>query len=228
MRHRLRNHIVLAGFTVVCLVVAVATGPAAAAADRLSIVSAYLCLFLLGAALLIGPVNAIRKGRPLLNSYVRRDTGIWATLSGFLHFFLANVLAMNYEYLGIYVENSSLPPSAEIREELYLWGTILGYVIAVLFIVLLVLSNDRIVRKVGVKWWKRIQRASYGAFIFTCAHAFAFQVLETRQALWVGLVLGVTTLVILGQVLGIVFVTKLRMGRLGKATQTNSRTLQNL
>jgi len=183
MNRRLKNHTALIAIIAICLGIAVISGPGAAAADRLSIVSAYLCLFLLGAALLIGPSYAIRKRKLPVNSYTRRDIGIWAALIGLLHFYLANVLAMNYEYLGIYVENASMPPAPEIRSELYSWGTILGYVIAVIFIVLLVLSNDWMLRKIGLKWWKRIQRVSYFGFLFTCAHAFAFQVLESREAL---------------------------------------------
>jgi sulfoxide reductase heme-binding subunit YedZ len=220
MNQRLKNHTALIATIVVCLGAAAAIGPSAAAADRLSIVSAYLCLVLLGAALLIGPMHAFRKGRPLANSYIRRDIGIWAALSGLMHFYLANVLAMNYEYLGIYVENAPVPPSAEIRRELYSWGVILGYVIAVLFIVLLALSNDWIVQKVGLKWWKRIQRVSYLGFLFTSAHAFAFQALESREVLWIIVVLLITLLVLFGQASGIASVKKGRAKRLPKVAHT--------
>ncbi len=221
MNQRLKNHASLTAITAVSLGVSAAIGPAAAAGDQLSIVSAYLCLFLLGAALLIGPFHAFREGKPLGNSYIRRDIGIWAALNGLLHFYLANVLSMNYEYLGIYVENSPVPPSPEIRSELYSWGTILGYVIAVLFIVLLTLSNDWMVRKVGLKWWKRIQRLSYLGFLFTCAHAFVFQVLESRETLWIVVILLVTVLVLIGQGYGFATVKRLRMGQLRKAVHTD-------
>ena len=208
MNRRLYHHAALLAVTAVCLGIAVIGGSSDGPADRLSIVSAYLCLLLLGVALLIGPSHAIRKHRPLANSYIRRDIGTWGALNGLLHFYLANVLAMNYEYLGIYVENAALPPGPEIRSDLYAWGTILGYVIAVLFIVLLVLSSDRMLRKIGLKWWKRIQRVSYFGFLFTCAHAFAFQVLESREALWVYVVLLITLLVLLAQAIGILSVKK--------------------
>jgi DMSO/TMAO reductase YedYZ heme-binding membrane subunit len=160
--------------------------------------------------LLIGPLNVLRTGRLVSNSYVRRDTGIWAAMMGLLHFYLANVLSMTYEYLGIYVENSALPPSAAIRSSLYTWGTVFGYVIAVLFIVLLVLSSDRMMRKVGLKWWKRIQRISYLGFILTCIHALAFQVLETRSLFWVLVVLVITVMIAAGQWMGVRAVRKNR------------------
>ncbi len=221
MNRRLKNHVALAALTAICLGVAAASGPAAAVADQLSIVSAYLCLFLLGVALLIGPFHAIRKGKPLAHSYIRRDIGVWAALNGLLHFYLANILSMNYEYLGIYVENATAPPSVAMRSDLYNWGTILGYVVAVLFIVLLALSNDWIVRKIGLKWWKRLQRVSYFGFIFTCAHAFAFQILESREALWVCVVLLVTVLVFVGQSFGIAAIKKWRTGQFKQAVHTD-------
>jgi sulfoxide reductase heme-binding subunit YedZ len=208
MKQRLKNHTTLIIITAVCLGASAVIGPDAEAADRLSIVSAYLCLVLLGAALLIGPYHAFRQGRPLMNTSIRRDIGIWGALSGLLHFYLANLLSMNYEYLGIYVEAAPVPPSPEIRSELYSWGTISGYVIAVLFVVLLALSNDWAMRKIGLKWWKRIQRVSYVGFLLTCVHAFLFQVLESREALWVVVVILITLAVFFGQVRGIYSIMK--------------------
>jgi DMSO/TMAO reductase YedYZ heme-binding membrane subunit len=210
MNPRLKNHITLSVVAIGSLGIAGLSGPAGGAADRLSIVSAYLCLLLLGAALLIGPAHVLRTGRLLVNSYIRRDTGIWAAMTGLLHFYLANVLSMNYEYLALFVENPVVPPSAVIRSNLYSWGTIFGYVIAVLFIVLLVLSSDWMMRKVGLKWWKRIQRVSYLGFILTCIHAFIFQVLETRSLVWVLVVLVITVMIAAGQWMGVRAVRKNR------------------
>jgi DMSO/TMAO reductase YedYZ heme-binding membrane subunit len=210
MARRLYNHSLLIACSAMSLGIAVISGPAPGAADRLSIVSAYLCLFLLAMVLLIGPWSVVKTGRKAVNIYVRRDIGIWAALTGLMHFYLANVLSMNYEYLGIFVENAALPPSAEIRSELYSWGTISGYVIAVFFIILIGLSSDRSMRFLGVKWWKRIQRISYVAFVLTCVHGFAFQVLESREMFWFGVIGLVILMALTGQVLGIASVRKTR------------------
>ena len=208
MNPRLKNHLVLLALTAISLGVAAISGPDGGAADRLSIVSAYVCLALLGVALLIGPLNVLRKGRLASNIYVRRDTGIWAALNGLLHFYLANVLSMNYEYLALFVDSAALPPSAAIRNSLYSLGTIFGYIIALLFIILLLLSSDWMLRKLGLKWWKRIQRVSYVGFALTCLHAFAFQVLETRALVWVVFVLAITALIVIGQYMGFMAVRR--------------------
>lgn len=209
--HRSRKyHAILAILVFTALGLAVVSGPGAGAADRLSIVSAYLCLFLLGGALIYGPVHAARNGKPLGNSPTRRSIGVWSALTGLLHFVLANVLSMTYEYLGIYVENATAQPSPEIRSELYSSGTISGYVVAVLFILLAALSNDRMLRLLGMKRWKRIQRTSYIVFLLTCGHAFAFQVLETRPAIWVSVVLLVLLIIASSQAFGLFSILRSR------------------
>jgi sulfoxide reductase heme-binding subunit YedZ len=208
MNARVKNHLALFMATGISLGVAAISGPGAGAADRLSIVSAYVCLVLLGVALLIGPLNVLQQGRLVSNSYVRRDTGIWAALNGLLHFYLANVLSMNYEYLALFVDNAALPPSAAIRNSLYSLGTIIGFFVAVLFIVLLLLSSDWMLRKLGLKWWKRIQRVSYLVFALTVLHALAFQVLETRALVWVIAVFAITALILVGQYMGFMAVKR--------------------
>ena len=197
MNHRLRNHLGLAALSVGGAVVAAAAGNEATAPDRVSIVTAYQCLLLLAVALLIGPWQSRRTGRPVLNSHLRRDIGIWAGLTGLAHFWLGNQLSMNFEYLGVWVNDPNLTPGPAVREELYMWGTIAGYVVAVLILLLLALSSDRMLKWAGAKWWKRLQRSAYAMFVLTVAHAFIFQVIESRAWLWVAVVT-VTALVVAG------------------------------
>ena len=54
--------------------------------DTVSVVTAYLSLALLIAALAIGPLQARRTGKGILNSHQRRDLGIWVAILGLIHF----------------------------------------------------------------------------------------------------------------------------------------------
>jgi len=195
MNKRLRNHAWLAAISCALLWIPSLSGDEGTLADRVSILSSYLCLYLFAAALLVGPLKVWRNGQPLLNNHLRRDIGVWGGLAGLLHFWLANVLAMTWQYVGIFVENAAAPPSAAVRDQLYLWGTILGYVVAVVILILLTLSSDRMLRWMGKRWWKRLQRLTYLAFVATVIHAFAFQVLESRPSPWIILVTVVTAVV---------------------------------
>jgi sulfoxide reductase heme-binding subunit YedZ len=174
------HHLILAGLSLCPLAVAAVGGPVDQVLDRLSITSAYLFLALLCAGLSVGPLRALKSGRPTLNSHLRRDIGIWAALAGLLHLYLAMVASMTPEYMALFVDIANPAPSAAVRRELYSWSVIAGLVVGVLLLVLLTLSNDKSLRLLGSRWWKRLHRSSYIAFVLTVLHGFAFQVLESR------------------------------------------------
>ncbi len=219
MRRRWVRHLAFAAVLTGIMLVAAASGPEAGALDRQSIVSAYLCLGLLCGALLIGPWHAISEGRVMSNNYLRRDIGIWAALIGMAHFLLANMLAMNYAYLDLYVNEAVAAPSAEVRRQLYGSGTIMGYIVAVLFLLLLSLSSDRVMRWVGLRWWKRLQRSSYVAFALTALHGFAFQALESRPSVWILVVVAASVTALGGQLWGM---TALRRSMRTSGTPRNT------
>jgi sulfoxide reductase heme-binding subunit YedZ len=178
---RLKHHLILAVLVVAGIGAVALSGTEASLMDAVSISSAYLCLALLCAGLAIGPLHAIRTGRPYLNNYLRRDIGIWAALTGLLHFYAGNVVAMSAVYIEAFVDIVGPGPSGAMRRELFSWVTIAGTVVAVLLLLLLALSSDRSLRFVGTRWWKRLHRTSYVAFVLTAAHGLAFQVLESRM-----------------------------------------------
>jgi len=193
---RWQHHALLAvGSVLVFGLTAVFLG-AESTADQLSFATAYLCLFYLAAALLIGPVQSGRGGQVLLNNYLRRDVGIWAALTGLVHFIVATDLSMSQTYMADYVAIDAGNFPAQLRMQFFTWGTIAGLLIAVLLILLLVLSNDRVLRRLGSKWWKRLQRSAYFAFALTVAHGLAFQALESRSAFLI-IVLALTTAVVI-------------------------------
>ncbi len=203
---RVKHHLVLAGINGACCAAAVMSGPTTQLSDRLSIVTAYLCLGLLCTGLAIGPVRAIRTGRPSVNNYLRRDIGIWAALTGLAHLAIATALSMTPEYMQIYVNIANIPPSQIIREALFTWGTIAGLVVGVVLLLLLGLSNDRSLRWLGVRRWKRLHWTSYLAFALTAAHGLAFQALESRTRGLIAVVLIASVTVLILQMTAIRFV----------------------
>ena len=164
--------------------------------ERVSIGSAWLCMAFLVAALSIGPL-LIKQGKsPQLNIHLRRDIGIWSALTGLQHFVAGNVVAMSQDYIGLYVRIAEQPGEA-VREQMFSVGSILGTLVALLFLLLLCLSSDRAMRLLGVKWWKRLQLSAHGVLWLTVAHGIAFQLLEARYAaLFVLLMLAVVALIL--------------------------------
>lgn len=182
---RLKRHVLLGLACVLILGAAAATVTSEGLIDRLSITTAWLCAVLLGIVLLIGPFESMRSGRRPVNHLLRRDLGIWTALIGLAHLYLGMEASMTPAYVMQFVENGRLALSFETRDALFFWGTILGFIVGLMFLMLLALSSDTAIRILGLTWWKRLQRAAWFSFTLTALHGLAFQVLESRPAAWI-------------------------------------------
>lgn len=196
------RHLALAGASVLVSLTAAAAAPPGQALDAISFATAWLCLLFLAAALLIGPLHVLRTGRLVGNHLLRRDLGIWGAVTGLVHLALAFKVSMTPEYMQVYVYGAESWPAPEMRRAMYRWAVIASLVIAALFLLLLALSNNAAIRLLGHRWWKRLQRASYLAFVLTVAHSAAFQLIEARSP-WLAAALAlITAAVIAAQVAG--------------------------
>jgi sulfoxide reductase heme-binding subunit YedZ len=84
-----------------------------------------------------------------------------------------------------------------------------GLAAALLFCMLLALSNDVSLRVLRVQRWKSLQRWSYAAFAFTVAHGIAYQWIEKRHLPWILLFAALTVGVVLFQSAGFVRMRKM-------------------
>jgi methionine sulfoxide reductase heme-binding subunit len=69
---------------------------------------------------------------------------------------------------------------AHLRRDAFGFGNYTGVLAAVVFAVLLALSNDVSLRKLGAQRWKSLQRWAYAGIVLTAAHAIAYQQIEKR------------------------------------------------
>lgn len=215
---RARRHFILLLLVAGSLSVVIFAGDLTTITDRVSFLSAYQFSIFLAAALLIGPVRTIRTGRTALNDYLRRDIGIWTGVVGFLHVYAGTRESMTPTYLASYVASANDVFEVMLREQFFFWGTIIGFVILLVLLLLITLSNDRSQRKIGKRWWKRLQRCSYLIAALTVAHALAFQYLESRDVAFV-VFLGLIAIVVAGgQLTGFrIVMRKRRRHRLARA-----------
>jgi len=180
MQARWRTHATLIIFGLVLFLLAGFAAPEQTIADYISISTAWWCLILMAAALLTGPAVYLRSGRKPVNLYLRRDIGIWAAIAGLIHFFVATDLSMSQSYLALYVNIPDGEFSVEWLNRFFSWGSTGGFVAGILLLVLLAISNDKALSKIGQKVWKRVQMLAYPAFLLTALHGLAFQLLESR------------------------------------------------
>jgi len=145
--------------------------------SKVSIGTAYAALFLMTATLLLGPLNVLRKRANPVSFDLRRDFGIWAGIAALVH----TVVGLNVHLRGkmwLYFVDAS----HHLRKDAFGVGNYTGIVAAFVFVLLLALSNDISLRKVGIDRWKSLQRWAYAAVVLTAAHAIAYQQIETRSA----------------------------------------------
>lgn len=195
------RHIVLASLVLVVGGLVVQFGPGDLV-DNLSIATAWLCLVAMAGALSLGPLRARRAGAPTLNLQLRRDLGIWSGLTGLGHLVLATIQSMSQRYMTRYVEVDLAGLDANVRAMLFAWGSIIGFLIGLVLLLLLGLSNNRVMHRLGPKRWKRLQRLVYPVFALTLIHGLAYQLLELRSAYLIAVLVAIAGAIVILQILG--------------------------
>jgi len=174
-RRRLVNHVIIGVGTVALIIVFMRLFPKRDFISQVSIGTAYPALFLTAAAMLLGPFNVLwQKPNPV--SYdLRRDLGIWAGITALVH----TVVGLNVHLRGkmwlYFVDEHHY-----LRRDAFGFGNYTGAVAALVFLLLLALSNDLSLRKLGAERWKFLQQWAYAGVALTAAHAIAYQHIEKR------------------------------------------------
>jgi sulfoxide reductase heme-binding subunit YedZ len=167
---------------------------------RLSMGTAYASLFFLAVTLVLGPWNVLRRRKPPVSYDLRRDIGI-----------VAGVLALIHTGVGLTVHLrgrmwmyffKKLHP-LRIQANAFGAANYLGLIAAILFVMLIAISNDISLRSLGTPRWKALQRWTYAAFALTLAHGILFQIVEKRQLSWVLLFAFTAIIAVLAQTIGL-------------------------
>jgi sulfoxide reductase heme-binding subunit YedZ len=163
--------------------------------------TAYAGLIFLAVSLWIGPWNVLRRQPNPVSSDLRRDVGIWTGILAIAH----TVIGLTVHLRGrmwMYFFKRLHP--LELQKTQFGFANFTGLLAALLFVVLLGISNDVSLRTLGIRRWKFVQRWAYVALGLTVAHGIAYQLVEKRRLPWVFLFTALILFVIGGQVLGIV------------------------
>ena len=163
--------------------------------SRVSIGTAYPALFLTAATMVVGPLNVLLRRANPISFDLRRDLGIWAGITALAH----TAVGLNVHLRGkmwlYFVDTHN-----RLRHDAFGFGNYTGSIAALLFILLLALSNDMSLRKLGGARWKTLQRWAYAAIALTGVHAVLYQNIEKRILPFV---------VVLFTALGVIFVFQL-------------------
>jgi len=175
LRRRLFHHILIGVGSVALTILFMHFFPKRDFISQLSIGTAYPALFLTAAALLLGPLNVLSQKPNPVSFDLRRDLGIWSGISALVH----TAVGLNVHLRGrmwLYFVDTR----HHLRRDAFGFGNYTGVVAAMVFALLLALSNDVSLRKLGVERWKSLQRWAYASATLTVAHAITYQQIEKR------------------------------------------------
>jgi methionine sulfoxide reductase heme-binding subunit len=143
--------------------------------QRLSIGTGYASLALLCLTLSVGPLRAVRGRRLPLSIDLRRDAGICTAVLGLAHV----VLGLQVHHGGAIQRYFTSLDKGGLAN----W---IGLAATLLLVLLLGISSDRAMRRLGGGRWKRVQRLAYALFALVVAHTVLYQVVEERAAALAG------------------------------------------
>jgi methionine sulfoxide reductase heme-binding subunit len=166
-----------------------ATRPYSDVLSRASFATAYPALVLLGATLLIGPLNLLRNRPNPVSIDLRRDLGIWAGILAILHTAIGQCVHLRERPWMYYVYGpAEHPHRLALRHDLFGFANDSGAFAALIVVALLATSNDFSLRTLGTRRWKQLQRWNYAAAALVALHAFGYQGIEKQRPQFVAVV----------------------------------------
>jgi sulfoxide reductase heme-binding subunit YedZ len=198
----LYHHLPLAVASAACCLLLFALVKSKYLPFRLSMATAYTGALLLGATLMLGVLKVLRGETSPVSTDWRRDVGIWAALFGLAHLVIGLQVHAPGRMRTYFVYPAEVSHLFPLRLDAFGWANHLGLLAGLLLVLLLVLSNDWSLTRLGARRWKGLQRWSYAVFGLVLAHGVLYQVLEKRIAGWVITFAVLSGLVIVLQVAG--------------------------
>jgi len=181
MSKRFKRHLVLFLFSVILTAVFFYILPSKNPVFKTSMATAYGGLFLVSLTLVIGPWNII-FGRPNpVSSYLRRDIGIWAGILAIVHTIVGLQVHMGGKFWLYFIPDPKGSHLLPIRLDVFGFTNHSGLVAILIFILLLSLSNNYSLKKLGALRWKKFQKWNYAIAGLVLFHGIIYQVLEKRS-----------------------------------------------
>jgi len=159
--------------------------PGQPALHRISIGTGYVGVIFLAAALIVGPLNTLRGVSNPLSTYLRRDIGIMADIVAVTHAIVGLQVHVCGDFVQYFFKRKPNGELGAILFDAFGIANHLGLIAVLIIVVLLVISNNVSLRKLGPRRWKGIQRYIYVAASLVAVHGLIYQIIERRQAAFI-------------------------------------------
>lgn len=164
-----------------------------------SIGTAYSAFFLLLWALFLGPLKVLMDRANPVHSAVRRDVGIAAGTMAAVH----TVIGLQV-HMGGSMSRYFIPPAIpKLSDNIFVAANWIGLFSVSVLMSLVVISNNRSLRGLGLSTWKLLQRGAYPAAILALVHGIAYQLLERRSPPLIAILICASSVVVIVQIAGL-------------------------
>ena len=148
---------------------------------RISLSTGYVSIVLFFVSLANGTWQLVRKKRRLpVHLDLRRDLGIWAGAIGLLHVAFGLFIHVRWNPLHNFIYPPHVPHSFPLRGGPFGFANHAGLIATLILLLLLAISNDASITKLGQSRWKSLQRWSYVCFGLLIVHSVLYELVEHR------------------------------------------------
>jgi sulfoxide reductase heme-binding subunit YedZ len=163
--------------------------------------SGYISLIILSVSLVIGPVNLLLQKSSPVSTYFRRDLAI-----------IGGILAVVHSIAGLFVHLrgktwlyflNETEKGYIVRLDHFGLANYTGLLSALIVILLLITSNDYLLRRLNPARWKNIQRFSYLMFILIIIHCYFYRIGKSNLSLIYWFYLPIFIIVFIFQMAGV-------------------------
>lgn len=190
---------------------------------RMSMSLAYSALIFLASTLAIGPINVLRRKSLSINNYWRRDVAFWAGVLALSHMvFGLTIHTDGLKLWTLWIMDMEMPGQLPFQQGWFGLANFTGLLQAVIIAMLLLISNDYMMKRLGIRRWKSLQRLAYIAFISIIVHGFSYQRVEFRGRIVQGIFLTFVIITVALQLIG--FIATLQKQRQRELTAKTTTT----
>jgi sulfoxide reductase heme-binding subunit YedZ len=180
-RRRMRHNFVILIVGLVAGLVIGALFPSKELRAHVSVATAYVSLGCVALSLMLGPLNLIRNRPNPVSNDLRRDLGIWGAVVGLIHVGIGLTVHFHGKMQLYFVPAPESGAILPFRTDAFGGANYLGVIAGAVLVVLLILSNDSALRRLGSKRWKRWQQLNYVGALTILLHGVLYQLLEKRR-----------------------------------------------
>lgn len=200
---RWRHHLTLAAVTIGLGALVAMAHSRAGTRERLSLATGQLGFLFVAVALLLGPLNVLRRRANPVSTDLRRDVGIWGGVLALVHTVLGLGVHMKGKMAEYFLQPAGGRGLMPLRLDPFGLANDLGLIACLILVGLVAISSDYALGKLGRPRWKRWQQLTYVAAVATVAHGALFQVFEKRTIALVALFASATLVALVAQALGV-------------------------